>query len=320
MLFAYFLQISNHMWISPDYDRKPWSNQDVWNENNNIDIDVFDELVDFMAARFVNGLVIDVGDGVKLDSHPEIAAPDAWSKEFLKKKLDALRAKGIEPLPKLNFSCGHNMWMKDWQFRVGSPEYDQFCKDCIREVSELFGKPRFFHLGLDEESPVQKHKAIAVYRHPVEFWRFANEMFRTVEECGSRPWVFSDYYWHHPDVFEKNMPRSVVQSNWHYGQMNPTPRDSSSYTAVITYNKLEELGYDQIPVPSHFCNALNANQVLDYCKEVISPEHLLGFNDIPWHNTTRREKYTHMADIDRFYLARVKHFPETLPADHKIIW
>lgn len=319
MLFAYFLQISNHMWLSPTSVRHEWSSQDPWNENNNIDIDVFDELVDFMAERCVNGLVIDVGDGVKLDSHPEIAAPDAWTKEYLKQKLDMIRAKGIEPIPKMNFSCAHNVWMKDWQWRVGTKEYRTFCKDCIREVSELFGRPRFFHLGLDEETAdYQKHKPMAIVRNEVEFWDFAYDMFQCVEECGARPWVFSDMYWHRPDEFIRHMPKSVVQSNWHYGYLDPRPT-YSGYQRVITYNKFEEVGFDQIPVPSHFSCALNASQTMAYCKQVISPEHLLGYNDIPWHNTTRREKYTHMADIDRFYLGRVENYPETLPEGHKLV-
>ncbi|MBR4767682.1 MAG: hypothetical protein IK088_01770 [Lachnospiraceae bacterium] len=316
MLFAYFLQISNHMWLSPDDMPQPkWTMQDPWNENNNCDIAVFDRLVDCMEKRCMNGLVIDVGDGVKLDSHPEIAAPDAWSKEFLKKKLDEIRAKGIEPFPKMNFSCGHNVWMKKYRYLVGTPEYMQFCKDVASEVADLFGRPRLFHLGMDEEVTTWGSR---VERNEKALWNFMYQMFDTVESKGARPWVFSDYYWHHPDLFEKHMPKSVVQSNWHYDVMDPRPT-YKLVNRVTTYDKLNELGYDQIPVPSHFSNALNATQTMWYCKEHIDPEHLLGFNDIPWHNTTREEMYTHIADIDRFYMGRVENYPETLPEGHKVV-
>ena len=85
MIFSYFLQISNHMWLDRDSITPGWVVQEKWDENNNTDEEVFDRLVDFIADRKYNMLIIDVGDGVKLDSHPEIAAPDAWSKEKLAK-------------------------------------------------------------------------------------------------------------------------------------------------------------------------------------------------------------------------------------------
>ena len=56
--------------------------------NNNVDLAIWDETVRFLAERKYNVLMIDVGDGIKYESHPEISAPDAWDKDFLKKKLD----------------------------------------------------------------------------------------------------------------------------------------------------------------------------------------------------------------------------------------
>ena len=91
MIFSFFLQISNHMWADEYTVRMPWSHQDPWSPNNNIDLDVFDRTLDFIAERKFNMIVIDVGDGVKLTSHPEIAAPDAWSIAFLRVSRTALR-------------------------------------------------------------------------------------------------------------------------------------------------------------------------------------------------------------------------------------
>ena len=161
MIFSFFLQISNHMWADQYTVRMPWSHQDPWSPNNNIDLDVFDRTLDFIAERKFNMIVIDVGDGVKLTSHPEIAAPDAWSIDFLRGKLD-------------------------------------------------------------------------------------------------------------------------------------------------------ELGYDQIPVTSAFSNARSPIQCMGYCKGAISPEHLLGFNAIPWHNTTADEYYSLIHDADRSWQGRRTYFPETL--------
>ena len=63
-----------------------------------------------------------------------------------------LRALGIEPLPKLNFSTCHDAWLGPYSRMVSTPAYYDVCRDLIDEVAELFGGPRFFHLGMDEET------------------------------------------------------------------------------------------------------------------------------------------------------------------------
>ena len=312
MIFAFFLQISNHMWLDGAYPHKPYWAQDEWDENNNCDIDTWDRVVDFIAERKYNMLVVDVGDGVKLDSHPEIAAPDAWSKEFLRKKLDELRAKGIEPIPKMNFSCCHNVWQKEWRYKIGLSQYMDFARDIITEVCELFGNPRFFHLGLDEETYEHQAKyGIAIVRNEPVFWKDAYALFDICEKNGARPWVFSDYFIHHPEIFEKRMPKSVIQSNWYYGAFNPDPKYANACW-ITPYRRFEELGYDQIPTFSTWSVDKNPIQGVRYCKEVISPEHLLGFNEIPWHNTTASAYYTLISDAERLYQGRQIYFPETL--------
>ncbi len=311
MIFSYFLQISNHMWLDRDSITPGWVVQEKWDENNNTDEEVFDRLVDFIAERKYNMLIIDVGDGVKLDSHPEIAAPDAWSKEKLAKKLEYIRGKGIEPVPKMNFSCCHNTWQKKWRFMTGTPEHIAFCKDLIREVSSLFGS-KYFHLGLDEETyEHQKYNGVAIVRNEKVFWHDCYELFDCCLECGARPWVFSDYYWHHPDLFVKYMPKTVLQSNWYYGTFDTRP-EAPRYNTIMTYNRLDELGYDQVPVCSTWSSTSNAKQTLAYCKEKLSADRLLGFMTIPWRNTTATEYYTLMSDADRLYTARKLHYPDTL--------
>ena len=51
-------------------------------------------------------VVIDVGDGVRFDSHPELALSNSWSKEKLAQKLSEARELGLTVVPKLNFSAG----------------------------------------------------------------------------------------------------------------------------------------------------------------------------------------------------------------------
>lgn len=127
--------------------------------------------VDHAAAKGMNMIVIDLGEGVAYPSHPELAVRGTWSVDKLVRELDRIRALGMEPIPKLNFSCQHNGWMKDWRFMVSSRPYHRFCEDLIRDVADIFGHPRFMHLGCDEEtSSMQRQRLYACVRRG-EIWK-----------------------------------------------------------------------------------------------------------------------------------------------------
>ena len=119
--------------------------------------DKYDELMKALPSYGFNSVLIDLGNSVKYETHPEISQKEALTKDELKKKLDELRALGLTPIPKLNFSCGHNPWMRKYKYMVGTDEYYQFCDDLIDEVTELFDYPEYFHLGLDEEMGFDNH-------------------------------------------------------------------------------------------------------------------------------------------------------------------
>lgn len=312
MIFAYFLQISNHMWEGKVNTLPSWTGHDQWTDENNCDIKTFDKLVEFIAERKYNMLVLDIGDGVRLNSHPEIAAPDAWSIEYLKEKLAWIRSKGIEPIPKLNFSACHCVWQHEWRERMLLPEYPQFCRDIIKEVIEIFDHPRFFHLGMDEENEAnERYMSSVIIRNEGSLWKHFDTIFDECRKNGARPWIFSDMYWIRPEEFVRRMPKDVVQSNWHYGNFDYRP-DHSSWKYIEPYLKFDEIGYDQIPTMSAYSHFWNADRGFRYLKERLNPEHLLGYITIPWMHTWEENQYGLMDDADRFYMARKRHYPETL--------
>ena len=67
---------------------------------------------------------------------------------------DLKRQVSFELIPKLNFSACHDIWLKDYSRMLSTPIYYEVCRDVIQEVCEVF-KPRYFHLGMDEED--EKH-------------------------------------------------------------------------------------------------------------------------------------------------------------------
>ena len=69
----------------------------------------------------------------------------------MKEEIARLKGLGLEPIPKLNFSACHDAWLKDYSRMIATPEYYKVCADVIHDTCEIFGNPRLFHLGWDEE-------------------------------------------------------------------------------------------------------------------------------------------------------------------------
>ena len=110
------------------------------------------DITQAMADVGMNMVILDLGEGVRYQSHREIAAKNAWTPAKLKSELSRLRKLGLEPIPKLNFSAGHDAWLGAYSRCVSTPIYYKVCSDLIAETMKLFEGPRFFHLGYDEET------------------------------------------------------------------------------------------------------------------------------------------------------------------------
>ena len=247
----------------------------------------WDALLKEMAAVGMNMVVIDLGDAVQYQSHPEIAVKNAWTPEKLRSELAKMRKLGLEPIPKLNFAATHDIWMGEYSRMVSTKTYYNVCRDLIAEVIELFDYPRFFHLGMDEETAQHQSRFdYAVIRQNDLWWGDLYFYIGEVEKKGVRSWIWSDYAWHYPELFYKKMPKSVLQSNWYYGtnfDLGKLQEPSKSY--VKLYNDLEEHGYDQVPTGSNHSNDVNMEATVDYCKKAIDSSRLYGFMTAPWRPT-----------------------------------
>lgn len=311
-IFASLIHLSMHMWEDETSTPRPYY-PPAYSEENLCDLKIWDETMEFLASRKYNLVLIDVGDAIKYESHPEIAAPDAWDKDFLRQKLREIRALGMEPIPKLNFSACHDTWLKEYRRMISTPTYYRVCADVIKEVCEVFDYPRFFHLGLDEEGvELQKNFEMITVRNASLWWHDLYFLFAECEKHGARPWVWSDYAWHHRDLFLKNMPKSVLQSNWYYGKFLQFPPEAREKIRIDTYTLLDKEGFDQIPTCSTWATAVNPRQTAGFCKESLSDEHLFGIMTAAWCRTNAEERYAIWNDAERLYYARKAYFPETL--------
>ena len=317
MFWSYLIHLNKCMWQTGDPDWAPnlkLSPQDRQNETEKIMIDweLYDTFIKFLPTQGINTVLIDVGNGVRLERHPEICQKEAMTKDELKKMCDEIRALGMEPIPKLNFSCGHNPWMRQYRYMVGTDEYYRFCDDVIDEVAELFGYPKYFHLGLDEEQALPNVRSgLWVFRAPHIWWRDAFRLFKRCEHNNARPWVWSDDYWHRPEEFLKNMPKSVLQSNWDY--CPPRGLDENGkyrHYGFQSYVELEEHGYDQVPTCSTWLHDLNTDETFRLAKAHIAPERLKGIMTAPWDYIYEESFHLMMQEAVRFGTAKKKYFPQ----------
>ena len=216
----------------------------------------------------------------------------------------------MEPIPKLNFSAAHDAWLGVYSRQVSTPPYYKVCEELIDEVIRLFDKPRFFHLGYDEEAArFQRTYAYVVIRQHELWWHDFEFFVKQVERRGVRPWIWSDYVWDFPDEFFQHMPKSVLQSNWYYErafQGTDRYRDHS-----LWYDKLEQHGYDQVPTGSSWLTPKNFGLTVEYCRKKIAPERLKGFLQTSWMPTLEKARQKHIDAIDQVAAAIAAYAKQT---------
>jgi len=258
------------------------------------DTSLWNDVLVKMVDIGMTTVVLDLGDAIRYESHPEIAVENAWTVDRLRQELERVRDLGLEPIPKLNFSTAHDVWLGPYARHVSTSTYYAVCQDLIAEVAELFDTPRFFHLGMDEETAQhQQYYSYAVMRQHELWWHDLALFVNALEEASVRPWVWSDYIWDHSDEFCARMPHTVLQSNWYYGK-----DFSADVRASQAYEELELHGYDQIPTASNWSFPVSFERTVDYCARHVAPERLLGFMQTAWKPTLGACREQHMQALN----------------------
>ena len=266
------------------------------NDRVKFDDNVWRQLVDRLVMRKMNLVLIDLGEFPVYPSHPELAVKGSRSPDWVRTEVRRLKKLGLEPIPKLNFSTAHDAWLKEFGRMVTTKPYYQACRELILDAAEMFDHPRFFHIGYDEER-ISHQKGFQCVRTDEVWWHDFLFFVKTVEDAGMRPWMWSDYGWKHDDFVEK-CPKSVVHNNWYYDEwlegfnlvsMKP---DAKSRPLLNLYLKLDKAGFDQVPCASNWCSSDREKakvkndecmgNLVKFCRENLSPEHLKGFLMAPW--------------------------------------
>ncbi len=171
------------------------------------------------------------------------------------------------------------------------------------QVSD-FGKPRFFHLGYDEETAGnQKAYSISIVRQHELWWHDFEFFHTTVQAQGCQPWIWSDYAWGHPEEFYEKMPKDVLQSNWY----NSLDFDKTEGKYIKTFHELEQHGFDQIPTGSNWDSPLNFGELVDWCRKETPGPRLTGFLQTPWYPTLEPFRDKHLQTIENVAGAILKY-------------
>lgn len=255
----------------------------------------------------MNMVVIDLMEGLVYPSHPELAVKGSWTPSKLRKELGRLRHMGLEPIPKLNFSARHDIWLRDYSRMLSTATYYRVVEDLIRDVCKIFDGPRFVHIGMDEETPEVQAKCdyIVCRRGPVWFHDLA-KIVSACEQNGAKAWMWSDLAWGNPDYYSK-VSKNVLQSNWYYwkdlktveAQLDdphfsvragmPSSAGENHPAELKAFFDLDKFGFDQIPGATNWDNEDDMRLVVDFSMRRISPKRLKGFFLMPWKLTADKE-------------------------------
>ena len=292
-------------WIPPDIDAAALAKQFEGGQSPMPDTvlrckdALWRETTDYIASKGMNMVVVDLGEGLVYPSHPELAIEGSWSPDKLRAEIKRLNALGLEVIPKLNFSTTHNGWLKHYRRLLSTETYYKVCEDVIRDVAEIFGTPRLFHIGYDEETARHQggsKRCLYVQVRKGEFWwHDFFHIVRTVEKNGMRPWCWSDFGWDNREYFTR-CPKSVLQCTWYYdesyGGFDLKTNKTSDHKRLLEFWDLEKAGFDQTPCGTNWVGwkrrqeGVGADDVIGKLvkmgREVIAPERLKGFMMAPW--------------------------------------
>ena len=330
MLWIMYMQLGSHMWkqSNPLDPKGHFCGNRTW-----VDDAAWDARMAHAKAKGMNMILVDLAESIRYPSHPELAieganaAQSSRSAEWMNERVRKCKAMGLEVVPSLNLSATHDSWLGFYSRMLSTPTYYRVVGDLFRDVYDIFEKPRFMHMGMDEEAVdfAPTHQ-VAIFRQKDVLWHDINLFGKIIAKLGARPWMAADIEWWYPQDYAKNVSKDIVQQNWYYGQSF----DAKAYKAkkdlrakyIESYNRLDAAGFDQTPGPSNWLEGrdkkegktetrVNTDLTLEYCKRELNPDRVLGYVSLPWVGPGSGGNAGWFDACDQLAAARDKHYPES---------
>ena len=285
------------------------------------DMDIWRKHVRLLRDEGLNTVWIDVGEAYSYPSHPELWVNGGLDFDAMRAELDYIRSLGMEPVPKLNFSTGHDQWLREYHCMTSSKKYYEVVADVIRDTCEVFGSPRYFHIGFDEEIYAAcKNRQVCVMRSGNQWWKDMLYCVGQVERNGARAILWSDNICGGRETYFKRMPKSVVQAAWYYGkdfsaekltwksEFEKSKDWSIQRNLAASIVELANAGYDLMPCTSNWGCDEAADAMLSFCRGNIDSSRLKGIFTAPWLKPVAKDDAKFCSGIRLFAEAKRKYF------------
>jgi hypothetical protein len=204
---------------------------------------------------------------------------------------------------------------------TSSAKYYEVVADVIRDTCEVFGNPRYFHIGFDEEIYAAcKGRQVCVMRSGDQWWKDMLYCVGQVERHGARTILWSDNICGGREIYFKRMPKSVVQAAWYYGkdfsaeklawksEFENRKDWSIQRNLAASIVELANAGYDLMPCTSNWSCDEAADAMLSFCRSRIDPSRLKGLFTAPWLKPVAKDDAKLRSGIRLFAEAKRKYF------------
>ncbi|MFC1582268.1 hypothetical protein ACFL4W_01895 [Planctomycetota bacterium] len=207
----------------------------VWCENKEtegpFDLNAAFEIVDALSDHGFNTLVVDVADGVKFKSHPELKRPYSVNMDQLRMLAEYAQLSGIDVVPKLNFAISgrnlHDQWMRPYaslrNFLQKIDKYWKVAADLIKELVKVCEPERYFHIGMDEDhlrSLEQYVDAIRKLRAIIKGHKLRTVIWN--DSCHYKKTKIAQVHADKCRAAEDFLPKDITQVLWDYSAVHPS--------------------------------------------------------------------------------------------------
>lgn len=188
------------------------------------DLDLGLKIIDLLVKYDINMLIVDCEDGVKYASHPELKRHYSVPMNTLVKIANYAAEKGLEFVPKINFSRSHfhthNEWLRPHTHQYfDTPEYWKIAFEIINEIIKETKPKRFFHIGMDEDHDRAYSQYVAAVL----------TLYNELKKNNLRPIIWNDTVLCGSALIhaekslsaEDKIPKDIVQILWDYSDVQP---------------------------------------------------------------------------------------------------
>ena len=283
------------------------------------DKNTFEKLIVAAKDYGFDTVMLNLGEGIVYDSHPEIAIKGSMPKAEFKTYLNKIRELGMKVAPMLDFSALRNAWTGEYCTTAGSLWYKDFCCDILTEILELFENPEFCHLGFESEiMEKQENQAIMTRRNQEVLRRDMRALFDICDKFGTRPWIWIDEHSiefiggraaDKEDIFKSFIPKNTILSYLYFPPIYPHYVEQGRVKEEMKMcDKICSWGYDVYPMCSTWFRHESSRDMINYHVKCVGLKSVKGWVCNPNAFTVDSKYYWILNDMFRFADAQKEFF------------